>query len=136
MSSEQDQGGMMRITTEREANGQRARCVLVLLLVLSVVAWGVGYKASLYSIRSVARHSIPPARLLAHRACLECSGVLPGRVRRPVKRVLSLVILSEAPSITATLHAFGPVVGAGEISSARLLLQRTGLPRPPPTTLA
>lgn len=134
MSSEQDQSGMMRITTEREANG--AWRALVLLLAIAVVGWGVGYKASLYSSLSVAQHSIPPARLLAHRACLERSGVLPGRVRRPVQRVLSLAIVSGAPSITVTLHAFGPAVGAGEISSARLLLQRPGLPRPPPTTLA
>ncbi len=62
---------MMRITTEGKASGSRTLRAVAVLLALAVVAWGVGYKASLYSTQRVVQHAIPQARLLAHRACLE-----------------------------------------------------------------
>ena len=133
MSSKQDQSGMMRITTGRKVSGLSAWRALAVLLALSVVAWGVAYKASLYSSRSVAQHAIPPTRLLAHRACLERSGVLAGQVIRPAPRVSSGVAESVVdPGDLAMRFPAGLVAGSGRIFDVRVGAYRLRLPRPPP----
>ena len=117
---------------------------LVVLLALAVVTWGVGYRASLYSSQSLVSNSLPPARMLAHRACPERN---PGRyadrgaahlhrMMRPVlplttHRNTHLALLLPASSGTAAIGvrlavSIWPTRGLG----ARL--SRFGLPRPPP----
>ena len=61
----------MRITTGSSVSGARGLRVLVVLLALAVVGWGVGYRAELCSGQSLVGHAVPPARMLAHRACPE-----------------------------------------------------------------
>ena len=137
MSSKQDQSGMMRITTGRQVSGLSAWRALAVLLALSVVAWGVAYKASLYSSQSVAQHAIPPTRLLAQRACLERSGVLAGRVRRPAPRVSGGVAVSVVVSGSSFMgFPAGLVADSGRISSVCAGVYRPRLSRPPPPALA
>ncbi len=138
MSSEQHQSGMMRITTGREVSGLSAWRALAVLLALSVVAWGVAYKASLYSPQRVAHHAIPPTRLLAHRACLDRSGLLAGRVIRSAAPQVSGGVAEAvmAPGNLAMLFPSSLVVGSGRVPVERAAACRLSLPRPPPPALA
>ena len=125
---------------------------MVVLLALAVVTWGVGYRASLYSSQSLVSNSLPPARMLAHRACPERN---PGRysargaarLQRMWRSMLhqnthqtSHLATHLATHLAILLPASSGAVAAGvrqasSIRPARGLgarLDRLGLPRPPP----
>lgn len=121
---------------------------MVVLLALAVVTWGVGYRASLYSSQSLVSNSLPPARMLAHRACPERN---PGRYSargaarlqrmwRPVLHQNTHQTSHLATHLAILLPASSGVGAAGvrqasSIRPARGLgagLSRLGLPRPPP----
>lgn len=150
---------MMRITTEGKASGSRTLRAVAVLLALAVVAWGVGYKASLYSTQRVVQHAIPQARLLAHRACLERTSLertslegigLKGRSlerrsleRRGALRLRTGQVASFASGWTELPAGWADRTATTEVDSvARVerfpVVRRAGhcdgLPRPPPTS--
>ncbi len=143
---------MMRITTEGKASGSRTLRAVAVLLALAVVAWGVGYKASLYSTQRVVQHAIPQARLLAHRACLErtsLEGIGPkgsslerrSLERRGALRLRTGQVASFASGWTELPAGWADRTATTEVDSvARVerfpVVRRAGhcdgLPRPPP----
>lgn len=148
---------MMRITTEGKASGSRTLRAVAVLLAIAVVAWGVGYKASLYSTQRVVQHAIPQARLLAHRACLERTSLertslegigLKGRSlerrsleRRGALRLRTGQVASFASGWTELPAGWADRTATTEVDSvARVerfpVVRRAGhcdgLPRPPP----
>lgn len=150
---------MMRITTEGKASGSRTLRAVAVLLAIAVVAWGVGYKASLYSTQRVVQHAIPQARLLAHRACLERTSLertslegigLKGRSlerrsleRRGALRLRTGQVASFASGWTELPAGWADRTATTEVDSvARVerfpVVRRAGhcdgLPRPPPTS--
>ncbi len=117
---------------------------MVVLLALAVVTWGVGYRASLYSSQSLVSNSLPPARMLAHRACPERNpGRYSARAAARLHRMWRSMLQQNthlATHLAILLPASSGSVAAGvrqasSIRPARGLgarLDRLGLPRPPP----
>lgn len=61
----------MTIPTRGTISNAPALRLCVFVLLAAVLAWGIGYKVSLYAASSTSgQTAIPPARLLAHRICL------------------------------------------------------------------
>ncbi len=117
---------------------------MVVLLALAVVTWGVGYRASLYSSQSLVSNSLPPARMLAHRACPERN---PGRYsERGVARIhrtlrpVQLLAMHGSTHLAILLPSNSGLAASGVPLAASLWpargrgawISRPGLPRPPP----
>ena len=128
--------GMTNLTTGCTVSGARFFRVLVLLVAASVVAWGVGYRVSLYSGQSLVHDSMPPARLLAHRACPERGAAVARLAIQPVRQQLRLVaipIRRQAAEAGQWLRALADAVLP---PSVRTALPRLRSPRPPPLARA
>jgi hypothetical protein len=136
MNLDQDENGRMTVTTGSGAGDVRAPRAFAVLLAIAVVAWGVGYRASLYSARSVTQQAIPPALLLAHRACLE-RGATPG------SNSIAPVSLAKGPSPFPVAHpafdsetAVGRLTASGPLPGRAIVSHRLWFSRPPPAPLA
>lgn len=121
---------MTTLTTGRSVSGKRFYRLFVLLVAVSVVAWGIGYRASLYSTCSLVRHSLPPARLLAHRACMERS--VSQRVIQPAQQQLTRAAIPARQSFAQADHLLRGLAGDLLPSTVRVALHHLRSPRPPP----
>ena len=124
----QDDNGMTTLTTGR--SGQRFYRLLVVLVAVSVVAWGIGYRASLYSSRSLVRHSVPPARLLAHRACMERAAAQ--RVLQPAQHLFTRVAIPAGRQLAQADPLLRQLADDLLPATVRVALHRLRSPRPPP----
>ncbi len=125
---------MMTLTTGCSVSGKRLFRLLVLFVAVSVVAWGVGYRASLYSTRSLVRHSLPPARLMAHRACMERG--LAQSVLQPVRQQLIRVAIPARQQLAQADSLLHGLTDDLLPSAVRVVLHHLRSPRPPPLAQA